>query len=89
MLASLVVLASACGGDDPGIDPRASRELEEQVDLIEFAISAQRYDAARDGLQNVRAEVEGHVARGDISDERARAISASLNRLDEALAAVG
>jgi len=87
LLATVVAVGSACGGGDgPSIDPQASRALDEQVDLVEFAIAAGRYEAARRGLENVRAEVEDHAAQGDIGRFRLPAITEALDRLDEALA---
>ena len=84
VLALLVV--GACGSDDPGLSRRASRDLEGQIDLIEYTMSAGEWEAARRGVDEVRRTTEGLAEDGGISPARTPLILAALDDLDAELA---
>lgn len=85
-LAPLLVVGVACGGEDGRIDRPASRALTEQIDLVEFAASAREYDAARRGLEQVRASAARFSERGAIDDFRLAEILDAVDELDRSLA---
>jgi hypothetical protein len=86
VVAGLVLVGAACGGDDDGIDRPASRALDQQIDLVEFAASAHEYDAARRGLNQVRATAQRFADRGSIDQPRLAAILEAVDDLDRSLA---
>jgi hypothetical protein len=90
VLATTIALLAASCGDDPAISHRASRALNDQIDLVEFAIAAHEYEAARQGLRQVRSSAARFEDHGSISQRRALTILGAVNELDADLeAAVG
>ena len=85
--AVLVLVGAACGGDDGGgVDRPAARALNQQIDLVQFAASAHRYDAARQGLDRVRTTAERFAERGSIDEPRLAEILEAVDDLDRSLA---
>jgi hypothetical protein len=91
LVLALVLFASACGGDDMSgdIDRPATRALNEQIDLVEFAASAHDYDAARQGLVRLRTTANRFAERGSIDELRLAAILGAADDLDRSLAHAG
>ena len=88
VLAAVVALvAASCGGGDPAISHRASRTLNDQIDLVEFAIAAQDDEAARQGLSEVRSSAARFADHGSIGEDRAVVIDDAVDRLDADLQA--
>ena len=81
----LSLLLAGCGNDDPAVSHRAARALNDQLDLVEFAIAAQDYGAARQGLTEVRTSAARFADHDTISDERLPAILEAVDDLDTAL----
>jgi hypothetical protein len=84
--AAALLLGGACGGGDAGIERPAARTLNQQIDLVEFAASAHEYDAARHGLERLRAAAERFADRGEIDDLRLARILDAVDDLDRSLA---
>ena len=83
---ALVLLGASCGGEDGSIERPAARALNQQIDLVEFAASAQEYDAARQGLERVRVTAARFADRGEIDDLRLAEILQAVDELDRSLA---
>jgi hypothetical protein len=85
-VAALALLGASCGDDGGGVDRRAARALDEQIDLVEFAASAGEYDAARQGLDQVRATAARFAERGSIDEFRLAEILDAVDDLERSLA---
>ena len=90
-IALALVLAlglAACGGGGDGgdVDRPAARALNEQIDLVEFAASAHEYDAAREGLEQVRTTATRFAERGSIDEARLVVILDAVDGLERSLA---
>ena len=89
LVLAVALALTACGGDGGGggdVDRPAARALNEQIDLVEFAASAHEYDAARRGLDEVRATAEQYAERGSIDEPRLADILEAVDGLDRSLA---
>ena len=81
----VTLLLAGCGGDDPAVSRRAARALNDQIDLVEFAIAAHDYGAARQGLTQVRTSAERFADRESISGDRLPLILHAVDDLEAAL----
>jgi hypothetical protein len=82
---TVTLVLAGCGGDDAAVSRRAGRALNDQLDLVEFAIAAHDYGAAREGLTQVRTAAARFAERDTISDDRLPSILQAVDDLDNAL----
>ena len=81
-VALAVVLGLAGCGDDPAMSERTSHRLETQVSAVEYAIAGGEYDAAREGLNEIRATTVRLADQGDVEAARASEIIDAIEEVD-------
>jgi hypothetical protein len=79
----LCLVTTGCGGDD--LSDRAADRLQEQVAAVGFAAAGGEYEAARQGLDRVRATTARLVERDEIDLGRAERIFGEIDRVEAAL----
>ena len=77
-----VLAVSACGSDEPALTDRASRRLEDQIAAVEFAVAGGEYQAARQGLGEIRATTIRLADRRRIHPERVPLILAAVEDVE-------
>lgn len=82
------LLFSACGDDDTE-EGRAEQRLQAQVAAVEYAVAGGDYDAARQGLNRIRATTIRFADRGHLDALRATEILDAVEATDLVLIRMG
>ncbi len=89
-IVAVVVLAVSllvgCGDDGDSMSRRTADRLHDQVAAIQYAAAGGAYDAARQGLDRLRATVDRLEDRGELNPLQAGHIRDEADRVDEVLA---